>query len=211
MTSETPKDGAESTSKKKDINITEDGIENKAEMRQDSLHKTHTLMHLVYELPDEFEPKNSNMLKENPPITIVEIKEQNGCETELDSAFNRNYFKESSPDVGNKVVYDVLANNEAISDEFKEVIEISTPDCSDDDVEELRKLLESKPKLLEKYLREYATADEVNRIQNLASGGALSPQPRHQARSTSVTSELIQSWLSSSPVKVGDNLIIEFE
>ncbi|XP_037295889.1 cGMP-specific 3',5'-cyclic phosphodiesterase isoform X2 [Manduca sexta] len=168
--------------------------------------RSHELMRLVYELPEEIKRpeflENNNMLKENPPITIVEITEQNGCDTELTQQDDAYY--NSSPELGNKVVYDVLATNELImqcAEEFKEVIERTSPDCSDEDLLELKKLLEGKPKVLERYLRECATAEEVNRIHSVTSGGPLSPRPRHEARSTSVTSDLFQLWLSSSPVK----------
>lgn len=189
---------------------------NTEEQRQ---KRSHELMRLVYELPEEIKKpeinENNNMLKENPPITIVEITEQNGCETELESARqcdNDVYLKidGSSPeDLGNKVVLDVLATNELImtcSDEFKEVIDRSTPeDVSDEDLLELKKLLESKPRVLDRYIRECASSDEVNRLHSLTSSGPLSPRPRHEARSTSMTSDLIQLWLASSPVKVSDN------
>lgn len=184
------------------------------------LKRSHDLMRLVYELPEEIKStginENNNMLKENPPITIVEITEQNGCETEIDKQCDDVYLKVldgSSPeDLGNKVVFDVLATNELImhcAEEFKEVIERSSPDddCTEEDLTELRKLLENKPKVLEKYLRECASSDEVNRIHCITSSGPLSPRPHHEARSTSVTSDLFQLWLSSSPVKVGGNRI----
>lgn len=222
MTSEEPIDAVA----KKDPQKTEDcakfaeepskKIENNAEELR--LKRSHELMRLVYELPEEIKStsfnENNNMLKENPPITIVEITEQNGCETEIERQCDDSYFKVldgSSPeDLGNKVVFDVLATNELImqcTEEFKEVIECSSPDddCTEEDLVELRKLLENKPKVLEKYLRECASSDEVNRIHSITSSGPLSPRPHHEARSTSVTSDLFQLWLSSSPVKVGVN------
>ncbi|CAK1541136.1 unnamed protein product [Leptosia nina] len=206
MTSENPVDVVENADVKKPI-ATDDNIENRQPNKNEASQRTHTLMKLVYELPDDIKPNNtSNMLKEAPPITIVEITEQNGCENELDSATQCDtFFKASSPELGNKVVYDVLAPNELImpcTDEFKEVKDGNSPDdCSDEDLEELKKLLENKPKLLEKYLRECASIEEVNRLHSITSGGPLSPRPRHEARSTSVTSDLFQLWLSSSPVK----------
>lgn len=186
-------------------------------------NKSHELMRLVYELPEEDEHKeiidNNNMLKESPPLRIVEITEQNGCESEMDKAFvencDNNYLKveQSSPEdnLGNKVVYDVLATNDLIlncAEEFKEVIERPPSDeCSDEDLAELKKILESKPNVLERYIRESASNDEVLRLHNLTSAsGPLSPRPHYEARSTSVTSDLFQLWLSSSPIKVSDKL-----
>lgn len=178
MTSEKPVDIENANVKKTD----------KQTNKKDSC-QTQTLMKLYYELPDEIKP---NMLKETPPITIVEIK-HNGCEL---NAGICDSFK-NSPEVGDKV-YDI--DNEG--PEVKEIERNSPDDCTEDDLEALKKLLESKPKLLEKYLREYASVEEVNRLQTITSGGPLSPRPRHEARSTSVTSDLFQLWLSSSPVKV---------
>lgn len=174
--------------------------------------RSQELMRLVYELPDDIkEPElieNNNMLKENPPITIVEITEQNGC-AELSSNQCDTYFEDGDPEsLGNTVVFDVLATNELImqcTEEFKKVIDRSSPDecdVSDEDLYELKKILESKPKVLERYIRECANTDEVTRLHNLTSLGPLSPRPHHEARSTSVTSDLFQLWLSSSPVKV---------
>lgn len=221
MTSEEPIDAVASKadSKKADANFVDVNAENKSDKQsEEQKRRSHELMRLVYELPEEIKKpeyhENNNMLKENPPITIVEITEQNGCETELDSArhCDNEYFKVdgSSPeDLGNKVVYDVLATNELImkcADEFKEVIERTSPDdCTEEDLLDLKKLLDSKPRLLERYIRECASPDEVNRLHTITSGGPLSPRPRHEARSTSVTSDLFQLWLSSSPVKVSDN------
>ncbi|KAI8426860.1 hypothetical protein MSG28_014541 [Choristoneura fumiferana] len=92
------------------------------------------------------------------------------------------------------------------AEEYKEVIVCSSPDdCTDEDLSKLKKLLESSPKILERYLKECASSDEVNRLHSLTSTGPLSPRPNHQARSTSVTSDLFQLWLASSPVKVSDN------
>ncbi|CAH2234460.1 jg17762 [Pararge aegeria aegeria] len=220
MTSEEPIDvvAKKAEPKKPNANFPDDNPDTKTDKKQEHLMRTHQLMHLVYELPVEIErgPENNNMLKENPPITIVEITEQNGCETELGSArqCDSDYYQESSPDLGNKVVYDVLETNELLmqcADEFKEVIDRTSPDdTTDDDLIELKALLESKPKLLERYIRECASIDEVNRLHNITSCGSLSPRPHHEARSTSVTSDLFQLWLSSSPVKVSlcDNRFI---
>ncbi|XP_041985200.1 cGMP-specific 3',5'-cyclic phosphodiesterase-like isoform X2 [Aricia agestis] len=169
--------------------------------QQDKQKRSTELMQLVYEIPVEIdevisftdEIDNNNMHKENPPITIVEISEVNG-----DSNTDCEYYKDID-DLGNKVVYDVLTTNELLMQCNEER---SSPDeCTEDDLLELKSILESKPKLLEKYIKEVASQDEVNRLHNLTSCGTLSPRPHHEARSTSVTSDLFQLWLSSSPVK----------
>lgn len=206
MTSEEPIDVE--PKKSNDTNFVEESNKTDKNPDEERLRRTHDLMRLVYELPDEIESvDNNNMLKENPPITLLEITEQNGCETELESrdCDNDVTFKVidgSSPELGNKVVYDDIETTEII-DEYKEVIDRSSPDeCTDEDLNELKKLLESKPRILDRYIRECATSDEVNRIHSITSSGPLSPRPHHEARSTSVTSDLFQLWLSSSPVKV---------
>ncbi|KAL0860907.1 hypothetical protein ABMA27_009443 [Loxostege sticticalis] len=186
-------------------------VESNAE--QSRQKRSQELMRLVYELPEEIKKpelnENNNMLKENPPITIVEIAETNGCDAEIEAGQCDDIFLkviDGSPEnLGNKVVFDVLATNELImqcTDEFKEVIERSSPDEDDDEeLLELKRILESKPRVLERYLRECASSDEVNRIHSITQSGPLSPRPHHEARSTSVTSDLFQLWLSSSPVK----------
>lgn len=192
-------------------------VESNAE--QSRQKRSQELMRLVYELPEEIKKpelnENNNMLKENPPITIVEIAETNGCDAEIEAGQCDDIFLkviDGSPEnLGNKVVFDVLATNELImqcTDEFKEVIERSSPDEDDDEeLLELKRILESKPRVLERYLRECASSDEVNRIHSITQSGPLSPRPHHEARSTSVTSDLFQLWLSSSPVKVSSNII----
>ncbi|KAL4718663.1 hypothetical protein ACJJTC_013573 [Scirpophaga incertulas] len=229
MTSEEPIDGATKSPDAKKTDDCAKFADDIPDPKRSANHvedirqkRSQELMRLVYELPEEITKteyhENNNMLKENPPITIVEITEQNGCETEVQRPCDDNdvYLKVldgSSPDdLGNKVVFDVLATNELImqcADEFKEVIDRSSPDdCSDEDLSELKKILESKPKVLERYLRECASSDEMNRIHTITSSGPLSPRPHHEARSTSVTSDLFQLWLSSSPVKVSANVLI---
>lgn len=220
MTSEEPLNGAQNTEESKKTDdcakfgdpTPKNNIKTDAE--DEKKRKSHDLMRLVYELPEEEvkPPTNNNMLKENPPLTIVEITEQNGCETELDRVREECdvYFKvidDSAGDgLGNMVVYDPLANNDIILEEYKEVIDRPSPDeCSDDDLNEIKRILESKPKVLERYLRECATDEEVNRVHSVTSTGPLSPRPNYEARSTSVTSDLFQLWLASSPVKVSDN------
>lgn len=206
MTSEEPIDAE--PKKSNDPNFVEEPLEgNKPDKEEHRSRRSHELMRLVYELPDDINNiENNNMLKENPPITILEITEQNGCETELEGVreCDNTYFKViegSSPDLGNNVDlgYDVR-------EEYKEVIDRSSPDdCTEEDLLELKRLLDSKPKALERYIRECATTEEVYRLHTITSSGPLSPRPHHEARSTSVTSDLFQLWLSSSPVKVSDN------
>lgn len=200
--------------KSDDSNFAETPESNKTDKKRDKLRQTNELMKLVYEIPDDLDSiENNNMLKENPPITMLEITEQNGCETELDSTRECDsddtftVIDGSSPELGNKVVYDDV-NTEGV-DEFREVIDRSTPECTDEELEELKKLLESKPKVLERYIKECASTDELQRLQSLTSSGPLSPRPHYEARSTSVTSDLFQLWLSSSPVKVSDNVYHE--
>lgn len=213
MTSEKPIDVVKKTDAKKTDTCAKFSEESERTNKttDEKQRQSHELMRLVYELPEEIkkpELTNNNMLKDNPPITIVEITEHNGCEKELESTSDNGvYIKVGSPEnLGNKVVYDVLDTNELImncADEYKEVIDRASPDEStDEDLQELKKILEAKPKVLERYLRECASVDEVNRIHSVTSSGPLSPRPRHEARSTSVTSDLFQLWLSSSPIKV---------
>lgn len=223
MTSEEPIDVvAKKDAKKTDECSNFEIQDNKKEkaIEDQKLKRSQELMRLVYELPDDIKApeiiENNNMLKENPPITIVEITEQNGCAELSSNQCDNDYFKVdgSSEDLGNKVVYDVLATNELImqcTEEFREVIDRSSPDdcdVSDEDLSDLKKLLEGKPKVLERYIRECATTDEMTRLHSLTSSGPLSPRPHHEARSTSVTSDLFQLWLSSSPVKVSYNSFI---
>ncbi|XP_061723546.1 cGMP-specific 3',5'-cyclic phosphodiesterase-like isoform X1 [Cydia pomonella] len=206
MTSETPLDAKKKQDAKKDCaKFAEDKTNEHKTIEEDKRKRSNELMRLVYELPEEIKKEvteNNNMLKENPPVMIVEITEQNGCEP--DKKCDNDYLTEidSSPDLGNSVVYDVLATNELImhAEEYKEVIVRSSPECADEDLLELKKLIEASPKVLERYVRECASSEEVNRLHSLTSTGPLSPR-QHQARSTSVTSDLFQLWLSSSPVK----------
>lgn len=205
MTSEEPIDVVTKSEKKTGTSFPNDssGDNKTANHSDESKKRSQELMRLVYELPEDIRKPEINMLKENPPITILEITEQNGCETELGSTqCDNDYCKESIPD--NE--FDTYPNEVTHCDEYKEVIERSSPDCTDDELNELKRILENKPKVLERYLRECASSDELNRIHHITSCGPLSPRPHHEARSTSVTSDLFQLWLSSSPVKVSVNI-----
>lgn len=212
MTSEEAVDVVKkSDAKKADACKLTEEAERKDKPSDEKQKRSHELMRLVYEVPEEIKKSeliNNNMLKENPPITLVEITEHNGCEKELGNASDNGvYIKVGSPEnLGNKVVYDVLDTNEMImhcGEEYKEVIDRASPDDStDEDLLELKRILEAKPKVLDRYLRECASVDEVNRIHSVTSSGPLSPRPHHEARSTSVTSDLFQLWLTSSPIKV---------
>ncbi|KPJ08958.1 hypothetical protein RR48_03631 [Papilio machaon] len=205
MTSEEPIDVVTKSEKKTGTSFPSESSGDSKTAKPSDEHKKRSqeLMRLVYELPEDIrKPEiNVSMLKENPPITILEITEQNGCETELGSStqIDSECCKGSSTDNA----YDAYPNEIIMQcDEYKEVIDRSSPDdCTDEDLLELKKILENKPKVLERYLRECASSDEVNRIHNITSCGPLSPRPHHEARSTSVTSDLFQLWLSSSPVK----------
>lgn len=212
MTSEEPIDVVAKSEKKNGTSFPSEKTGNNKTKNDEQKKRSQELMRLVYELPEEIKKPeisvNNNMLKENPPITIVEITEQNGCETELGPRRgDSDYFKSSTSDLDD--AYSTVTGEVIMqcAEEFKEVIDRSSPeDCTDEELAELKKLLEGKPKVLERYLRECANSDEVNRIHNITSGGPLSPRPHHEARSTSVTSDLFQLWLSSSPVKVSANI-----
>lgn len=187
------------TKKADDDNLAEEA-KNEVEMK---LKRSHDLMRLVYELPEETKPiNNNNFVEDNPPLRIVEITE-NGCESELgiSSDCDKDYLKVevSSPEenLDNKVMYDVL---EISGDECKEMTERPSSEC-DEELYELKRLLDNNPNVLERYIKECATNDEVSRLHGLTTSGPLSPRPNYQARSTSVTSDLFQLWLTSSPIK----------
>lgn len=79
-------------------------------------------------------------------------------------------------------------------------IDCSNPlsDVSEDEVDALNKTLASNPDLLERWLRDKATPDVLRRVHAISEP----PLVNSGSKRTSVTSELFQLWLASSPVKV---------
>lgn len=66
---------------------------------------------------------------------------------------------------------------------------------SDDDFDEIKQMFDTKLPLIERWLREYAPQDVVQRLHDTT----IEPS---KLRTASVTSELFQQWLSSSPIQV---------
>lgn len=72
-------------------------------------------------------------------------------------------------------------------------------DVSDEDVENFNRTLSNNTELLEKWLREKAGPDILKRVHAITD---TTPVVNSGSKRTSVTSELFQLWLASSPVKV---------
>lgn len=67
-----------------------------------------------------------------------------------------------------------------------------------DEFEEIKQLFDSKLSLVEKWLREEAPISITLKIREATDGQQKSPK----IRTASVTSDLFQQWLASSPVQV---------
>ncbi|XP_077287687.1 cGMP-specific 3',5'-cyclic phosphodiesterase-like [Arctopsyche grandis] len=70
-------------------------------------------------------------------------------------------------------------------------------DVSDEDMENFNRTLSNNPDMLEKWLREKASPDVLKRVHVISE----TPVVNSGSKRTSVTSELFQLWLASSPVK----------
>lgn len=70
--------------------------------------------------------------------------------------------------------------------------------CSDEEIEEIDKLFETRSDTIERWLREKASLEVVSRIHAITETTRLQRSPKRP----SVTSDLFQQWLASSPVKV---------
>lgn len=68
-----------------------------------------------------------------------------------------------------------------------------------EDFDEISRLFETRSPLIEKWLREKASADTVARIHSITESTRQSPRSPKRA---SVTSDLFQQWLQNSPIKV---------
>lgn len=74
-------------------------------------------------------------------------------------------------------------------------------DChSDDDFDEIQKLFENKPLAIEKWLRERAPHDVLSKMHAATECVRTPKSPK--LRTSSVTSDLFQQWLATSPVQV---------
>lgn len=78
------------------------------------------------------------------------------------------------------------------------IVDGAQSDISDEELENLNKVLTAKPGLLEKWLREKANPDTLRRVHAISEPHVINAGSKR----TSVTSELFQMWLASSPVKV---------
>lgn len=75
-----------------------------------------------------------------------------------------------------------------------------TSDLSDEDVESFNRTLSNNTELLEKWLREKASPEILKKVHAITE--TTTPIVNSGSKRTSVTSELFQLWLASSPVKV---------
>jgi len=71
-------------------------------------------------------------------------------------------------------------------------------DISDEEIDTINRTLSTNPELLERWLKEKASPDILKRVHAISEPPIVSSGSKR----TSVTSELFQLWLASSPVKV---------
>lgn len=90
-----------------------------------------------------------------------------------------------------------IARTQAATVNGDKMPEIGDLASSDDDFEEVRLMFDSKMPLIERWLQEHAPQDIVQRLHDTTS--STSPS---KLRTASVTSELFQQWLASSPNQV---------
>lgn len=101
-----------------------------------------------------------------------------------------------------------IARTQAATVNGDKMPEISDLPNSDDDFDEVRQMFDSKMPLIERWLREQAPQDIVQRLHD-----TISTTNSTKLRTASVTSELFQQWLASSPVQVSifDSFLFFFE
>lgn len=75
---------------------------------------------------------------------------------------------------------------------------MSNGDSDSDDFNTISRLLDTKPYLLEKWIKQKAPPDVLTRICRLTD----ELRPIRSPKRISVTSDLFQQWLASSPIKV---------
>lgn len=83
----------------------------------------------------------------------------------------------------------------------------SVDSCNDDDLDEIGKLFETKSKLIERWLREKAPQDVLTKVHAATDNSRMPKSPK---RTSSVTSDLFQLWLASSPAQVSHAIILLF-
>lgn len=70
---------------------------------------------------------------------------------------------------------------------------------NDEDYDEVKRFFDKKMHIIEKWLRDRASPDIQSKLHDVTD---LSPRSPKALRTSSVTSDLFQQWLSSSPVQV---------
>lgn len=95
-------------------------------------------------------------------------------------------------------------NNDAINIKHLSPIVLSpcrsSDSCSDEEYDEIGKMFETKSLAIEKWLRDRAPPDVLIKI-HAASDCSRTPKSP-QLRTASITSDLFQQWLATSPVQV---------
>lgn len=77
---------------------------------------------------------------------------------------------------------------------------------TDEEFDEVKKFFDKKLHVIEKWLRERATPDIQSKLHDATETAPKSPK----LRTASVTSDLFQQWLTSSPVQVCEYLKIDY-
>lgn len=80
------------------------------------------------------------------------------------------------------------------------VISCATDDSDSREYEEIGKFFETKTIQIEKWLREHASYDVLAKIHNAIEHAKV--QKRQDLRASSITSDLFQQWIASSPNQV---------
>lgn len=115
--------------------------------------------------------------------------------------YSVNEFKDRKESITNTACGDTnTSKSSQSSSRNSPVISLATDDDDFKDYDEIGRLFETKSLKIEKWLRERASQDILNKVHNAVEHAKINK--RQDLRASSVTSDLFQQWLATSPIQV---------
>lgn len=161
--------------------------------------------------PTEFNTlTNGSLLKNNIPIPAIITDESNNMSdhsSHSPSPANDSniYCKPASPTNTTTVTPETVvhsatsgsSNYSSTPDRSCSPLPSTSRQVNQKDIDEIQRLFEEKPEAFEKWLTERAPPEALMRLQEFIESRKAKP------KRPSVTSDLFQQWMASSPVQVG--------
>lgn len=135
------------------------------------------------------------------PINHLTSPSNNIVGTKRVSDYSLNEFKDRSESITNTACGETnTSKSSQSSSRNSPVISLATDDSEFKDYDEIGRMFETKSFQVEKWLRDRASQDVLNKIYNAVEHARINK--RQDLRASSVTSDLFQQWIATSPNQV---------